>query len=366
VVHRFTAACLNGQSARVVPDGDAHSPYPSDCPGNPFTEGSVQGIAKGWATQVPISGYDSLRLKPGTYTLTALVTYKYRRAFGISNADAKRVATLTVVKGRDEFFSARRAVRAAASGTSEGSGAPTPPSQAGPVGHRLAAEPGTGPQPNLRSAPAWGIGVTGRGNYLAFGATVWNAGDSPLVVDGFRRPDEDVMDAYQYFYDSAGNQTGYVPVGTMEWDARPSHQHWHFEDFARYELLAADKTLVRRSKKEAFCLANTDAMDYTVPGANWRPDGTDLETACGDLGSVAVREVLDSGSGDTYEQVRAGQSFNLRGLPNGIYYISVAANPDGNLSESSTDDNVALRKVKIGGTTGHRTVRTYAVGLVTD
>ena len=28
------------------------------------------------------------------------------------------------------------------------------------------------------------------------------------------------MDAYQYFFDADGNQTGYQKVGQMEWDAR--------------------------------------------------------------------------------------------------------------------------------------------------
>ena len=79
-----------------------------------------------------------------------------------------------------------------------------------------------------------------------------------------------------------GNQTGYVPAGQMIWDPRKTHHHWHFEDFARYRLLDANKHGVVRSKKEAFCLANTDMIDYTVPGANWNPDNTDLATSCGD------------------------------------------------------------------------------------
>ena len=58
----------------------------------------------------------------------------------------------------------------------------------------------------------------------------------------------------------------------MEWDAREGHRHWHFTDFAQYNLLAADKKLAVRSGKEAFCLANTDAVDYTIPNAKWRPE----------------------------------------------------------------------------------------------
>ena len=163
-----------------------------------------------------------------------------------------------------------------------------------------------GPVPDLRSLPAWGISVAPDGNFLRFAATVWNAGNSPLVVDGFRRADEDEMDAYQYFFDAEGNQTGYQQVGSMHWDSRSTHQHWHFEDFARYSLLDAGKVEAVRSKKEAFCLANTDSVDTTVPDASWNPENTDLETSCGEYSSLSIREVLASGWGDTYAQFRAG------------------------------------------------------------
>ena len=67
-----------------------------------------------------------------------------------------------------------------------------------------------------------------------------------------------------------------------------------------------------RSKKEAFCLANTDPIDQTVPNADWNVTNDDLSTACGEYESLSIREVLASGWGDTYSQSRAGQSFNLK------------------------------------------------------
>ena len=64
------------------------------------------------------------------------------------------------------------------------------------------------PKPDLRSLPAYGITI-GQGDtdapgkdYLAFSANVWNAGPAQLVVDGFRKPGNELMDAYQYFYDA--------------------------------------------------------------------------------------------------------------------------------------------------------------------
>ncbi|WP_326760183.1 lysyl oxidase family protein [Streptomyces phaeochromogenes] len=226
-----------------------------------------------------------------------------------------------------------------------------------------AGVPADVPKPDLRSLPAWDIAVTdgedgdapGK-DYLAFSANVWNAGPAPLVVDGFRSPGKDLMDSYQYFYDADGKQVGYTPSGTMEWDPREGHEHWHFTDFASYRLLSEDQTKEVRSGKEAFCLANTDAVDYTVKNANWHPENTDLSTACGQQNSISVREVLDVGSGDTYTQYRPGQSFDITDLPNGTYYIQVIANPENRLQETNTKNNVALRKVVLAGEPGARTV----------
>ncbi|MFJ9636760.1 lysyl oxidase family protein [Streptomyces sp. NPDC101178] len=226
------------------------------------------------------------------------------------------------------------------------------------------------PKPDLRSLPAYGITVSdgyedvpGK-DYLAFSANVWNAGPAKLVVDGFRSPGKELMDAYQYFYDAKGKQVGYTPTGTMEWDPRPGHEHWHFTDFASYRLLKADKKETVRSGKEAFCLANTDAVDYTVKNANWHPENTDLSTACGQENSISVREVLDIGSGDTYTQDLPGQSFDITNLPNGTYYIQVLANPENRLKETNHKNNSALRKVVLGGKKGARTVKVPAHHLV--
>ncbi|MER7048543.1 lysyl oxidase family protein [Streptomyces jumonjinensis] len=231
--------------------------------------------------------------------------------------------------------------------------------------------PASAPKPDLRSLPAYGVTIvdgkeydTPGKDYVAFSANVWNAGPAQLVVDGFRKPGADLMDAYQYFYDAKGKQIGYTPTGTMEWDPRPGHVHWHFTDFASYRLLKEDKKEAVRSGKEAFCLANTDAVDYTVKNANWHPDGTDLSTSCGQENSISVREVLDVGSGDTYTQDLPDQSFDITDVPNGTYWIQVLANPEKRLKETSTSNNSALRKIVLGGKPGARTVSVPAHHLV--
>lgn len=337
--------CPNGTAARIRPDAPDTSPYPFSCSTNPFTLGGVWGVQKGWAVNTFDWMTGPVDIPAGTYTAQVNVPERYQELFDIPADQSSATIQVTV-----------RDVEIPGSGRVGPMQTQAPqPNAAPPTG---APSVPRGPKPDLRPLPSWGMAIApedGR-DYLQFSANVWNAGPSPLVLDGFRRPGENIMDAYQYFYDDNGNQVGYAPTGTMEWDDRDGHSHWHFTDFASYRLLNDTQTEVVRSQKEAFCLAATDAIDYTVKNANWRPNNTDLHTACGNEGSIAVREVLDVGSGDTYLQYLPGQSFDITDLPNGTYYVQVIANPDHNLYESNLNNNVSLRQVILGGSPGARTV----------
>ncbi|MFC4783668.1 lysyl oxidase family protein [Nocardioides sp. MAHUQ-72] len=353
------SGCLNGYDAqRVRPDAPARSTYPTSCPWNPYTLGSVMGIEGGYASPLLPEWENSYELKPGKYDVTARIAPAYADFFGIDATDAKATTRLVVKKETEGDY------RPAA---------PRPGAIAKPAAHAPQGESAgdiSGPTPDLRSLPAFGIGLNRKGNALRFAATVWNAGTSPMVVDGYRGEDGDHMDAYQYFFDTDGNQTGYQQVGEMHWHAQ-NHQHWHFEDFARYRLLNADKTRAVISGKRSFCLANTDAVDYTVEGADWMPENTDLSTACGGHDALSVREVLASGSGDTYMQYRYGQAFRLDKVEDGIYYIAVEANPlhsgARNLIESDYDNNDSLRKIRLStDKQGHRKVKVFQVGNILE
>ncbi len=164
-----------------------------------------------------------------------------------------------------------------------------------------------------------------------------------------------MMDAFQYFYDG-DTQVGRAPVGSFEYDSRHGHTHWHFRQFATYELLAADKTTAVVSQKEAFCLAPTDPIDLTLPGATYRPYPLGLDTACGGPDALWIREVLPLGWGDTYYQGLPGQAFDVTDLPNGTYYIKVQANPGGRLYEQHRGNNVRLREVRLRGRVGDRRI----------
>lgn len=358
VVRQHTrAGCLAGWSQRIHPDAPTGSPYPQGCPWNPYTLGSVMGIQQGHAVRVGNEWGFPLRLKPGRYDATSTIAAPYLPMFGIDPADAVQVTRLVV---KDPT---RSRTMQSTSSASPSSGETAQPSDSEPRRAQAGVVPET--QPDLRSLPAFQVGLNQKGTMLRFAATVWNDGDSPLVVDGFRSPDGDHLTAYQYFFDAEGNETAHQQVGEMHWH-QENHRHWHFEDFAQYSLLNADQSQAVLSTKQSFCLANTDAVDYTQPGADWQPSNTDLESDCGSADAISVRQVLSAGSGDTYLQYRAGQAFPIKDLPNGVYWIKVAANPLANLIESDGANNESLRKVRIGGTVSNRWVRAPQVGIIDE
>lgn len=378
-------------SARTRRDAPADSPYPRYCSAeNPFNLGMVYGVQAGWNAETASmpswnrsQDLPEFDLPAGTYTATVTLNPVYQQFFKIGAGASTLQVNVTV---RDETGDPVATKAAAARVKAAGLGEAMPekaavaahgehagqgdegvqvsayqpefrPPAKKPKAVKAASIP-KGPRPDLRSLPAWGISLSQEDEkwFVNFGATVWNGGTSPLLVDGFRQTGTELMDAYQYFFDASGKEVGSVEAGTMEWDAREGHRHWHFTDFAQYNLLGADQKLAVRSGKEAFCLANTDAVDYTVPNAKWRPDNTDLSSSCGANTAVAVREVLDIGNGDTYTQARPGQSFEITDLPNGTYYIEVKANPAGKLTELNTKNNSALRQIVLGGTPTERTL----------
>ncbi|GAA0795978.1 lysyl oxidase family protein [Spirilliplanes yamanashiensis] len=382
--------CPNAyDTGRTRPDAPSDNPYPVGCAdagGNPFWLGAVWGVQAGWSSPTDNvgrwGGGANVDVPAGEYTVDVAVNKNYVDFFKIPAKSSKASMSLTVTQeeaeeGEEGLAETQAKLRAkdgappaVASEHDEHAAEGDPKRQVSafsadlrPPARRpttFAAAPSKGPKPDLKSLPAWGIELDKESEagktYVNFGATVWNGGTSPLVVDGFRRTGTELMDAYQYFFDANGKQVGSTAAGTMEWDKREGHMHWHFTDFAQYRLLKADKKVAVISGKEAFCLANTDAVDYTIPNAKWRPSNTDLSTSCGQNTSVAVRQVLDVGGGDTYGQSLPGQSFDVTDLPNGTYYIEVLANPEKKLAEVSTANNSSLRKVVLGGTKANRTL----------
>lgn len=346
VKEKLFTFCPGGYDlTRVSDDGPQVPRYPTACFGNPFTTGLVWGIDAGWAVNTNSSFSARMRLPVGEYVATMSVEPAYVGLFDIAPEKAAATVNMKVRKIRNGCEKFCEHGSAAGTTYARSRGVPTMES------------PDPAILPDLAALPAWGMYVQhGRTRTrLTFGATVWTAGASSMVVEGFRRADEAVMDAFQYFYDG-DDLVGRAPVGELAYDERDGHNHWHFLQFARYSLLDATQTEVLISKKEAFCLAPTDAIDLTLPNADWSPGMDGLGTQCGGETALWVREVLPLGWGDTYFQGIPGQSFNITDLPNGTYYVKVEVNPLGALYEQTDANNAELREVIIGGEPGARTI----------
>lgn len=364
IASKRTDWCPNdGRPSRLGPNAALETAFSYGCGAHPFTRGMRWGIDRGWARQVLGYGIEVPAADLGERVLLEVTLRRaLAKAFGLTDKERTLrfdVAVKHVVEPGEpgpepEPLPDPTAVSGGSSRTAQRA-----PSSAA----RGALAPGL--LPDLISLPAFGMGTHHEGarDLLDFAATVYNGGPGPLVAEGFRRGNTSVMDAYQFFY-RGDRQVASRKVGTMGFDTRDSHEHWHFKDFAVYDLVNANHRRLRTSGKEAFCLAPTDAINLLRPGAVANPGDGDLSTACGDISSVWVREVLASGWGDTYSQQRAGQSIDITGLANGTYWVRVTANPVNRLHETTRKNNVSLRRVVLGGTPGARTVTVPKYGLI--
>lgn len=361
--------CLNDwQESRLRPYAATETAYTYGCGSNPFTRGQRWGIDRGWARAItPYEAISGTKLSGDRAIVDISLRSGLAQVLGMSKKQSSVRFHATIKRsgnGGGEVVKRRSAPTGPHNESATASQAH--PLEPADTSARAARIP-RGTLPDLIPLPAWGIAThhEGKLDLLDFAATVYNGGRGPLVAEGFRKGSKKVMKAYQFFY-RGDRQVGSTRVGSMEYDSRPSHRHWHFEDFAIYDLVKnkTKKRALRTSGKEAFCLAPTDSIDMLVPNAPADPGNGDLSTACGDLSSIWVREVLANGWGDTYTQYRAGQSIDITGLRNGTYWIRLRANPDGVLHESNSSNNTSYRRVILGGKPGARTVKVPKLGLI--
>jgi Lysyl oxidase len=352
--------CPNNYDAtRINPLGPTDNRFPQMCSSSTWTKGMTYGIDRGWSVPALFGfggdpGGNPLDVPDGRYRLKMWITSDWKAALALPSATSRisiDVNIHTVSFECPPFCDL---------GVRSTPGLRTTYStidQTRPNGRSTYTTIDPNTLPDLRALPAWQMSTANDGgrDYLNFSANVWNGGPSPLVVEGFRRRGQNVMDAHQFFYRN-GKPVGSRIVGEMMYHAGGGHDHWHFQDFAQYELTGADRSDIQRSGKEAFCLAPTDAIDLTIRRAEFRPGDTGLGSACGGINARWIREVLPAGWGDTYGQYLAGQAFDITDLPNGTYFVKVVANPDGRIIERTSVNNVSYRKVVLGGVPGERTV----------
>jgi hypothetical protein len=339
--------CPNGHPRQRLSDDSPLNPsYPRFCNGGPFTRGSIWGIDDGWATGLIRGHYRGLGWKAErrTYRITFRIDPSWVDLLDISPIDATAVVNV-------------RAVDRGTQAPGRPTATPTLPKATPSPTTPIVTDPDPQSLPDLVALPGWGMSTYARRrhDYLTFNSTEWNAGPGTLVVEGFRGPDDPTMDAFQYFL-LDGQPVGKAPIGQLEYHGGGGHNHWHFEQFTRYTLLDGSRQRVLVSGKQSWCLVDTDAIDLTLPNANLLQSERDLATSCGGPGALWIREILDVGWGDTYDQFVAGQAFDITDLPNGTYFVRIHVNPLGAMLEANTANNVEDRLIRLRGRPGHRRV----------
>ena len=120
------------------------------------------------------------------------------------------------------------------------------------------------------------------------------------------------------------------------------HDHWHFEEFARYRLVKP-KTgrVVASSEKVSFCVRDSIHFDAGLPGS---PGAIYYGNCTQD--SITG---LSVGWADYYGSTLPGQELDIRGLPDGRYCLRVVADPAGRLLESDEANNARATLLRIIG-----------------
>lgn len=210
--------------------------------------------------------------------------------------------------------------------------------------------------PNLRSLPAEDVQIRrteNGGRELRFGAVLANVGDGPLIVvpdTGGDCPPEQRHAAQSVIGDADGDQrydteidppAKTVPAGCML--DHPTHDHWHFDASASYVLTRPGRAArIAATDKVSFCLRDSRRLPGSQwPGASQRYDDCDRTSVQG----------ITAGFADDYDVETPGQSLPLAdGLPDGIYCLTLRADPANLLRETDDTDNAAVSAVRINGT----------------
>lgn len=210
------------------------------------------------------------------------------------------------------------------------------------------------------------------GGELVFEATTFNIGLGPLEVEGTGvwLCEKDTVVGSQTCHDSTFSRQVmrqviyklkknkfskfYKPAGTIAYDGREGHEHFHADNFIAYYLLEKVDNgigwkLLAKATKASFCLwdlsfCRSVLLDCDAEGKivfteyNIQNYGLGNYTSCHN----GTKQGLSVGGIDSYGMDYEGQSIVIpKGTPNGTYYLYLVVDPD-NLYEESNENNNTL------------------------
>ena len=141
----------------------------------------------------------------------------------------------------------------------------------------------------------------------------------------------------QEILDADGNVAETHEAGVARFHIK--HNHWHQADVAAFTLRQGtiDGAILAQAAKVTFCLIDYD-FDKTFPVRRSERVYWDCN---GETQGISV------GWGDEYHHSTPGQSLDITGLPEGIYYLTHRANPSGYWLESNTVNNFSWMKLQL-------------------
>jgi hypothetical protein len=213
--------------------------------------------------------------------------------------------------------------------------------------------------PDMRSMDARAFQIVGSGDdrRIRFAAWLANDGPGPLLLQprpGPGCPPGQRAAVQVLHFDTAGDDVFQrradparqrVPVGCML--DHPTHDHWHFDAMARYALLPVDGSEpLAEQNKVSFCLRD----NTRVPGS----ESLQRKEYYGECERDSPQGI-SPGWVDVYDVDTPGQSLRLPpGTPDGVYCLTLEADPRGLLRETDETDNATAVPVRITGTNARR------------
>lgn len=125
------------------------------------------------------------------------------------------------------------------------------------------------------------------------------------------------------------------PEGTSGFEYAACHGHYHFEGYARYELVDRGGAIVATGHKQAFCLLDSARVD--IPGAPAAP-----RFHCEFQG-------IQRGWADIYDAVLDCQWVDITDVPEGEYLLRISINPERIIAESDFGNNTVEIPVALPG-----------------
>jgi hypothetical protein len=123
-----------------------------------------------------------------------------------------------------------------------------------------------------------------------------------------------------------------APGGNPLFTYSSCHKHYHFNGYAKYELLDVTGSVVVVGRKQAFCLLDSSRV--------WSTANPTRRYTCGYQG-------IQVGWQDVYSKTLDCQWLDVTGVPAGAYKLRVTINPEQIIEESDYSNNAATVPVNI-------------------